>query len=128
MWLGAGSDRFEFSSRTSRFDSCGGLGRRTIVSLFAAAALTGANALAITALYASPAGATSAAVALAKEDDDDEACHEHTGDPYYPAVAFGTVVKAVTITQPGGTTQNFSTPTRVRGAPNSGASRAPPPP
>ena len=97
------------------------------MSLFAAAALTGANALAITALYASPAGATSAAVALAKEDDD-EACHEHTGDPYYPAVAFGTVVKAVTITQPGGTTQNFSTPTRVGGAPNSGASRPPPPP
>jgi hypothetical protein len=110
MWLGAGSDRFELSSRTSRFASCGGLGRRTIVCLFAATALTGANALALTALYASPAGAASAAVAQVKEDDDDhQACHGHTGDPYYPAAGFGPVVKPVTITEPGGTTQNYST-------------------
>jgi hypothetical protein len=129
MWLGADSDRFELSSRTSRFASCGGLGRRTIVCLFAATALTGANALALTTLYASPAGATSAAVAQVKEDDDDrQACHGHTGDPYYPAAGFGPVVKAVTITEPGGTRKITRPPTRVRRAPNSGSSRALPSP
>jgi hypothetical protein len=107
MWLGAGSDRSEFSSRTSGFASCGELGRRTIVCLLAATGLTGANALAITALYGSPAGAASAAVAQVK-DDDDQACHGHTGDPYYPAAGFGPAVKTVTITEPGGTTQNYS--------------------
>lgn len=77
--------------------------------LFAAIALTGANALAITALYGSPAGATSAAVAQVKEDDDHQACQGHTGDPYYPSAGFGPAVKSVTVTEPGGTTQNYST-------------------
>ena len=77
--------------------------------LFAAAALTGANALAITALYGSPAGAASAAVTQVKEDEDDRGCHGHTGDPYSPSAGFGPAVKTVTVTEPGGTTQNYST-------------------
>jgi hypothetical protein len=109
MWLGAGSDRFHFASRSSRFAPCGGLGRRTIACLFAATVLTGTNALALTALYGPPAGAASAAVAQVKEDDDHQGCHGHTRDPYYPSAGFGPAVKTVTVTEPGGTTQNYST-------------------
>ena len=109
MRLGAGSDRFAFASGTSRFAPSGGPGRITVVCLLAGTALTGANALAITALNASPAGAASTAVAQVKEDDDDHACHGHTGDPYYPSAGFGPAAKTVTVTEPGGTTQNYST-------------------
>jgi hypothetical protein len=109
MWLGAVIDRSDFASRTSRFASSGGPGRRTIACLFAAIAVTGANALAITALYGSPAGAASAAVAQVREDDDHQACQGHTGDPYYPSAGFGPAIKTVTVTEPGGTTQNYST-------------------
>ena len=66
MWLGAGGGRSDFASRTSRFAPCARPGRITIVCLFAGTALTGANALALTALYASPAGAASTAVAQVK--------------------------------------------------------------
>jgi hypothetical protein len=109
MWLGAGSDRSDFASRTSRFAPCGGPGRRTTVCVFAAIALTGANAIAITVLYESPAAAASAAVAQVREDDDHRACQGHTGDPYYPSAGFGPAVKTVTVTEPGGTMQNYST-------------------
>lgn len=109
MWLGAGNSRSGFASTTSRFARCGWPGRTTIICLFAGTALTGANALAIAALNASPAGAASAAVAQVREDDDPHACQGHTGDPYYPSAGFGPAVKTVTVTEPGGTTQHYST-------------------
>ena len=102
-------------------------GRRTIAGLFAAIALTSANALALTALYGSPAGAASAAVAQAREDDDHRTCQGHTGDRNYPSAGFGPAVKTVTVTEPGGTTQNYSTTGAVP-VPDWGSSRGLPSP
>ncbi len=110
MRLGAGGGRFDIASRTSRFASGARPGRIAVVCLLAGTALTGANALAITALSAPPAGAASTAVAQMKEDDDDDhGCHGHSGDPYDPSAGFGPTVKTVTVTEPGGTTQHYST-------------------
>jgi hypothetical protein len=48
-------------------------------------------------------------VTQVKEDENDQACHGHTGDPYSPSAGFGPAIKTVTVTEPGGTTQNYST-------------------
>ena len=109
MRLGAGGGRFDIASRTSRFASGGRPGRIAVVCLLAATALTGANALAITALSAPPAGAASAAVAQMKRRRRRPGCHGHSGDPYDPSAGFGPAIKTVTVTEPGGTTQNYST-------------------
>jgi hypothetical protein len=39
----------------------------------------------------------------------DNACNGHTGNPYQPTTGFGPSVKTVTITEPGGSTQHYTT-------------------
>jgi hypothetical protein len=48
-------------------------------------------------------------VVQVKDDDHHQACNGHTGDRYQPSTGYDPPVKSVTVTEPGGTTQHYST-------------------
>ena len=119
---GNGEDRLE-SAPTGPSKLVLECARLTAAGLLATAVLCGTGALAGTALdltMAAPAGASSPATFGANDHSPDDfdattgqrgadACFWHAGDPYRPSAGHGPVVKAVTVTEPGGSTRHYTT-------------------